>query len=114
MIKGTFKRDATDKIVAYEISGHANAGEYGSDIVCAAVSVLVISTANGIDALAKIQPIIDVDNEAGGYFYLEMPTELTAEQDKVAQILLENLWLGLQAVQEENSKYIQIETLSKS
>ena len=28
MIKGTFKRDAAGKIVSYEISGHAHAGEY--------------------------------------------------------------------------------------
>ncbi len=114
MIKGTFKRDAAGKIVSYEISGHAHAGEYGSDIVCAAVSVLALSTINGINALADVQPLIDADEAEGGYLYVEIPSDLTQEQTKITQILLENLLLGFQAVQEENSDYIQLEILKKS
>ncbi|HPJ00823.1 MAG TPA: ribosomal-processing cysteine protease Prp [Enterococcus sp.] len=110
MIKGTFKRNDSGRIVSYEITGHANAGEYGNDIVCAAVSALAISTVNGIEALAGIQPILEVNHEEGGYLYVEVPTGMTQEQMNIVQILIENLLLGLQAVQEENSEYIQINT----
>ncbi|KAF1303218.1 ribosomal-processing cysteine protease Prp [Enterococcus saccharolyticus] len=113
MIKGTFKRNDSGRIVSYEISGHAYAGEYGDDVVCSAVSVLIFSTINGIDALAGVQPIIDADEEEEGYIYVEIPTEMTQEQSNIVQILLENLLLGLQAVQEENSEYIQINTQTK-
>ena len=114
MIKGTFTRNASGRIVSYELTGHANAGEYGRDIVCAAVSALAISAVNGIDALAGIQPIIDVNQEEGGYLYVAIPNETTQEQMNIIQVLLENLLLGLQAVQDENSEYIQIETRQKS
>ncbi len=110
MIKGTLKRNNSGRIVSYEITGHANAGEYGNDIVCAAVSALAISTVNGIEALAGIQPILEANHEEGGYLYVEVPTEMTQEQMNIVQILIENLLLGLQAVQEENSEYIQINT----
>ncbi|MDN6470851.1 MAG: ribosomal-processing cysteine protease Prp, partial [Tetragenococcus koreensis] len=36
MIKGIFKRDDSGRINSYQITGHADAGEYGYDIVCAA------------------------------------------------------------------------------
>lgn len=114
MIKGTFNRNESGSIVSFEISGHAFAEELGKDIVCAAVSALAISTVNGIDALAGVEPIIDEVDAEAGYLYVEMPTDITQEKANIAQILLENLLLGLQAVQEENSDYIQIETLSKS
>ncbi|MGX7329131.1 ribosomal-processing cysteine protease Prp [Enterococcus bulliens] len=110
MINGTFNRDASGRIVAFELSGHANAGEYGMDIVCAAVSALSISTVNGIEALAGFEPNVVVDNEAGGYLSMELPFSKNQEQTNIAQILLENLLLGLQAVQNENSDSIQIKT----
>ena len=46
MIKGTFKRNDSGRIKTFELTGHADAGEYGSDIVCAAVSALTINTVN--------------------------------------------------------------------
>ncbi len=56
MIKGTFKRNDSGRIVSFELAGHAQAGEYGKDIVCAAASALAISAVNGIDALAGVAP----------------------------------------------------------
>ena len=50
-------RTKRDKIVSYEISGHAESGEYGHDVVCAAVSVLSITTANNIYEMAHIKPV---------------------------------------------------------
>lgn len=113
MIKGTFRRDDAGRLLSFELTGHANAGEYGMDIVCAAVSALAISTVNGIDALAGVQPIIEVNEEEGGYLYAELPKHLSQEQHNISQILLENLLLGLQAVQNENSENIQINTNTK-
>ena len=74
MIKGSFKRTGSGRIVSFELTGHAEAGPYGSDVVCAAVSALAISTVNGIDALAGFEPIVEVDDVEGGYLYVEMLT----------------------------------------
>lgn len=113
MIKGTFKRNDSGRIKTFELTGHADAGEYGSDIVCAAVSALAINTVNGIEALAGVKPLIDTDDTEGGQLYVEIPSNMTQEQTNITQILLENLLLGLQSVQEENSESIQVETLTK-
>lgn len=111
MIKGIFKRDDSGRIISYKITGHADADEYGYDIVCASISVLAISTVNGIDSLAGIKPTVKSDEENGGYLYVEIPSGNTQEQTNIIQILLENLLLGMQSVQEQYNDYIQLETI---
>lgn len=113
MIKGTFKRSDSGRIKAFTLTGHAEAGPYGSDIVCAAVSALAISTLNGIDALAGFEPLVDTDEVDGGYLSAEVLTEITQEQGNIAQLLLENLLLGLQSVENDYSEYIQIQTITE-
>lgn len=111
MIQSFFKRNEAGVIVSCELTGHADAGPKGKDIVCASVSTLAISTANGIEALAGFTPLVDIAEEAGGYFYMELLTDVTQEQLNIAQLLLENLLLGLQAVADEYPEYIQIQTI---
>ena len=43
-----FQNDSGD-YVGFRMTGHAEYAEYGSDIVCAAVSVLVINTINSVE-----------------------------------------------------------------
>lgn len=113
MIKAIFQRDETGNISSFDLSGHADAGEYGSDIVCAAVSALAISATNGIDALAGVTPTLKTDERAGGYLAVELPLYITQEQNNISQVLLENLLLGLQAIQAEHTENISIQTLKK-
>ena len=49
MIQVTIYKNADNLITGYKLSGHADYSEYGSDIVCAAVSALVINTINSIE-----------------------------------------------------------------
>ena len=50
---------------------------------------------------------MEVDDVEGGYLYVEMLTTVNQEQN-IAQILLENLLLGLQSIENENTEFIQI------
>lgn len=113
MIEGTFKRQANSKIVSFELSGHANSGPHGSDIVCAGVSALAFSTINGIEALAGFTPIVEIDMANQGYLYLELYDDITDEQTLKSQLLLENLLLGLQGLEQEYSDYLSLKTLTK-
>lgn len=110
MINCIFNRSESGRIISFELTGHADAGPYGSDIVCAAVSALSISTVNGVDALAGFQPLVEVDEEEGGYLRFELISDITQEQLNISQILLENLLLALKMMQEEHSEFIQIQT----
>jgi uncharacterized protein YsxB (DUF464 family) len=113
MIKSSFKRNDAGQILSFEVSGHAEAGPYGSDLVCAAVSALTISTVNGINALAGFEPIVETNEAEGGYLYVEMIENANQEQTNIAQILLENLLLGLQAVEQEHDEFIQVKTINE-
>ena len=70
------------------MTGHANFSEHGSDIVCAGVSALAITTVNSIEKLAGYQPIVEVDEVEGGYLYMEVVEDLTQEQEHTTQIFI--------------------------
>ena len=55
MIKGTFYRTESGTIHQFRITGHAGAGEYGEDIVCAAVSALSINAINSVSHLLALR-----------------------------------------------------------
>ncbi len=54
MLTVTFNRDSRQRLSSIFASGHANAGEYGEDIVCAAVSAILQAARLGLEAYAKI------------------------------------------------------------
>ncbi|MDO4680224.1 MAG: ribosomal-processing cysteine protease Prp [Aerococcus sp.] len=94
MITVHFKSNQQHQWIAMEASGHALSGEYGHDLVCAAVSTLTISLVNNIERLTGMPPIVDMD-PAGGYLYLERPEELTPTQLETFQLLMESTYLAL-------------------
>lgn len=112
MIKAVFERNRSGRILSYKITGHADFSEYGSDIVCAAVSAVAISTVNGIDALAKVRPQIVANENDGGYLQVTMPEDMSQKESDISQILLENLLLSIQSIQAQYQDYIQYETIN--
>lgn len=108
MIRVTFhKKD--HELVSFEMTGHAGFSEHGSDIVCAGVSALAITTVNSIEKLADYQPIVDVDEVEGGYLYVEVVRDVTKVQAHTTQILLNSLLLGLEGIQEEYPNYLTVQ-----
>ena len=116
MTKGTFARNQAGLIIEVNLTGHAEAGPYGSDIVCSAVSALAISTVNSLDALAGVTPNIETNDAEGGYLHVALKEDdsMTQEQMNISQILLEHLLLGLQSIETEYLDFIEIQTESKS
>ena len=103
MIKITiFKKKAS--VCGYAISGHAGYAIEGKDIVCAAVSVLGINTANAIDALTKTK--IQAQAAESGYLKVMLSDTI----DDKAQVLLDAFSLGVQEIYNEYGKtYIHFE-----
>ncbi|MDO4671256.1 MAG: ribosomal-processing cysteine protease Prp [Aerococcus sp.] len=94
MITVQFKQNTHKEWVAMEASGHALSGEYGHDLVCAAVSTLTISLVNNIERLTGIAPIVSLDPD-GGYLYMERPEGLNDNQLGIFQLLVESTYLAL-------------------
>ena len=89
-----------DDIERISISGHSGYKESGSDIVCASVSSICITTVNAI---------IRIDNEA--IEYDEKEGYLTVEikkHSKVIDILIQNMIELLYELEEDYTNYIKI------
>ncbi len=84
-------------------NGHAGYRKEGQDIVCAAISVLIINTINSIDTfLPKTKYQID---EAEGYIHFT----LTCIPDERTELLLNSMQLGLEEIQKQyNKKYVKL------
>lgn len=98
----------TQEIQMIELSGHAQSGKYGQDIVCAAVSVLVIGTINNLERLGLIQEDqVQADELEGGYLKLELPEG----QSESCQLLVDCLIHSLIEIQIEYDSFISINFL---
>ncbi|MDD3367552.1 MAG: ribosomal-processing cysteine protease Prp [Lachnospiraceae bacterium] len=78
-------------------SGHADFAEYGSDIVCASISVLVINTLNAMEKFAAVQM---KQEEKDGFLDISF---LSPFNEK-AEVLMDALLLGLDDVKRQYGK----------
>lgn len=84
--------------------GHAGFSRAGTDIVCAAVSVLVINAINSIDRFGK-QKFTCRQEEEDGIIHFELTQEPTRE----TTLLLDSMILGLKEVEKQyRKKYLKV------
>ena len=92
------------RITAFTCNGHAGYARASEDIVCAAISMLVINTINSIETLTKTVPIVETD-EKSGYIHCSFEDDVTDD----AALLLEAMLLGLSQIKEQyGTKYIDV------
>ena len=103
MIRSQFNLYSNQRITSFKMTGHAESGPYGQDIVCAAVSALSISTVNGLEQVVHTKPHLKQDNDNGGF--LEV-TGLDLGHD--SQILLKTFLNGLCDIQESYPQNIEV------
>lgn len=93
-----------------EVSGHAGYGDYGHDIVCAAVSSQVISFENSLDHLLDLPVRVDVDQEAGGYLRLDLSQTHQPSKREAVRLLTRHVILALEAIAETYPDNIRVIT----
>ena len=96
-------------LTGFRASGHADAGKYGHDIVCAAISVLTQSVGQGITDVAKARASVRMDENTGFYEVLLDESQDDASFEK-AQVLLKTLENSLIAMNNDTqySAFIRI------
>ena len=99
MITVTFERKE-DRVISFTAEGHAGYAEAGSDIVCAAVSAILITAANGVVSVLGIDAPVRQTDEIG-FLRLDLPDDLTEEQRRDASLVLAVAQQGLQSVSEQ-------------
>ena len=91
-----------NKYNGFSCTGHAGYGYKGNDVVCAAVSTLVINTANAIEKLTNSDFKSTVDGNEIKYVFNSAP-------DEKASLLMDTLVLGLKEIQKEyGKKYLDL------
>ena len=100
MIDVEIFQTSSGEYTGFRMNGHAEYAEYGQDIVCAAVSALVINTINSIEQYTEDSFESSVDPETGTVLFKikDMPVGSSSE------LLLKSLVLGLNGIQDEYGK----------
>jgi len=93
------------KICAFTISGHANSGPYGYDLVCAGVSAVVFGAVNALLEIGQIEPEIE-QQEDGGYLSITIPKRDQTNQQ--IQTILQVMVISLQTIENDYHQFIPI------
>lgn len=103
MIKVTFYYK-NGELVGFQSKGHAGYDDFGKDIICAAVSTLVNTTANAIKCLTE-DAFSYEENEKRAVIELIVREEKPSD---AVSVLLKAFRLGIENVQKGNSRYLRV------
>ena len=98
MIQITLKTQ-NDEITGFECVGHAGFAQAGSDIVCAAVSILTTTCANALESVAGLKPRVKASSG-------KMTVAIPQGSGHDAQVILKTMRQGLRDLQAEYSEYL--------
>ena len=103
MVEVTFFKH-NDLITGFTFDGHAGYADAGYDIVCSAVSALVITAINSVEALTE-DGFATEAKEEGGYvsFYFD------DEPSKEASLLMDSLAIGIEGIFNSYEDYIHVD-----
>ncbi|MDO4555175.1 MAG: ribosomal-processing cysteine protease Prp [Lachnospiraceae bacterium] len=97
-------KDSTGEYKGFQCRDHAGSGDYGFDIVCAAISVLTINTVNSLEKLTKDTFDLTQQEELGliQVIFHNHPSE-------AGRVLMDSYVMGIESIEEEyGSQYIKV------
>lgn len=98
-----------ENITAFHIEGHAEYSEYGTDIICSAVSVLAINCINSIEELTQDDYSLEQDEKNG---MLDFAIRGTSSRE--TQLLLQSMIIGFKGISESYGKqYVTVEIVRR-
>ena len=103
MIRITIYQSAEHGYRGFLCKGHAGYADSGEDIVCAAVSVLVINTVNSIERFGG-QPFTCKTEQEDGVIDFRLKDNPTAE----TKLLLDSMVLGLTEVEKDHKQHLKL------
>ena len=104
MIDIEIRKNDSGCYTGFTVKGHAGFAESGSDIVCAAVSMLVINTINSIEKFTTDKFSVK-DDDKKGLIEFEFTSDKISPDSK---LLLDTMCLGLSSAQESYRQFIRL------
>lgn len=104
MIKVNIIKNSQGIYKGFKLIGHAGYAEHGYDIVCSAVSILVINTINSIETFTNDSFDYSEDEKSG-----MIAVDFNDKISKESTLLIDAMVLGLETIQKDyNNKYIHL------
>jgi uncharacterized protein YsxB (DUF464 family) len=107
MIAVEIERNQNNTINAFSMSGHAQAGPYGQDIVCAGASAVSFGAVNAIAELCGVELAVEMKDD-GGFLRCSVPDNLDEQTYEKVQLLLNGMVISLNSIAAEYGKHIKI------
>ena len=103
MTEISFYKDSEDQFTGFKCTGHSGYADEGSDIVCAAVSMLTFNFVNSVEKLLGVKVYVEQREEDA---YLDVSIEAYKRDD--VQLLFRSLKLGLEEIEKNYKKYLRL------
>lgn len=107
MVRVKVFRETSGRVTGFTASGHAGFATKGSDIVCAAVSVLTQTAVLALPRHAGVTPKVSIDDDSG-WLECQLPDTLSAIDGERAQVILETMVTGISEVAREYSDFVTL------
>ena len=106
MIQVTVYVNSQKQTVGFHTYGHAEYAEAGFDIICSAVSAIVLTTVNSIDALTNDSFTCQQNQKTG-----EITVRFETAPEHDADLLMQSMLIGLKGISNEyGTKYLKVNT----
>jgi uncharacterized protein YsxB (DUF464 family) len=105
MIRINVIRDNKGLVRQFSVEGHAEYADYGSDIVCAAISVTAYTALGALESLAGLQGFYSLKE---GYVNCKIPSELDANTKQTVKVILETTVIGFKQIESKYKEYVSV------
>ncbi|RYG74817.1 ribosomal-processing cysteine protease Prp [Lentibacillus lipolyticus] len=95
------------QIKQFVVTGHAESGPHGYDLVCAGVSAVTFGSVNAVLEMSGADLQIEQGAE-GGFLRVTVPERIDGEAMQKIQTLFEGMLVSLKTIEKEYGDYITI------
>ena len=101
----TIYQNENHEVERFTCTGHAGYAASGEDIVCAAISMMVINTINSIETFTSVPFVCEADEETG-----DIDFQFTEEITPDSALLIDSMILGLKEIQNNyGNKFLELD-----
>lgn len=104
MVRITVYRNDYHDITKFSVEGHANADDFGRDIVCASISILAQTSVLALYELLNIDIKYELED---GWLYCELPDSLDKGIREKANIIMDTMVLGIKGTMGMYKEFIE-------
>jgi hypothetical protein len=103
VLEVVFTRDSHDRLSSVFARGHAEAGDHGEDLVCAAVSAIVQAARLGLEAYANVP--LEVRQEPGDF---EMRWPPASRDDQALRAIVATAELSIEQIARQYPAHVRL------